>query len=312
MKLLVPEGTALDVALPGEVQVVTYDVAQPVPDAHLDAEALVTWGNPRAQLVDAAQRLTKLRWVQALNAGPDMVLAAGFPAHVTITSGRGLHDATVTEHALTLTLAVLRRVPEMVAAKGERRWAGELGGLQPLHDPAGVRTLIGARALLWGFGSIAVRLAPVLRSLGAQVTGVATKAGVRDGFTVIATHEVPAALPNTDVLISLLPDVPATRGALNADVFAALPRRAVVVNVGRGAVLDEAALDAALRDDVIAGAALDVFDTEPLPPASPLWSTPRLVISPHAAGGRPIGAGSLIAHNVAALLAAQPLRNVAR
>lgn len=308
LTVLVPEGTELDV----DAKVVFYDVTKPVADAHLDAEVLVVWGNPRAQVADAAKRMTKLRWVQALAAGPDVVLAAGFSPSVIITSGRGLHDATVTEHTLALTLAVLRRVPEMVAAQGERRWAEELGGLKPLHDAGAVRTLIDARVLLWGFGSIAAKLAPLLRALGAKVTGVATKAGERDGFEVISTDDVPRVLPQTDVLISLLPDLPSTRGVLNAQVFSLLPKRAVVVNVGRGAVLDEAALEQALKGGAISGAALDVFETEPLPASSSLWSTPSVLISPHAAGGRPIGAGRLIAENLRALLDGRPLKNLAR
>lgn len=306
--LLVPAGTELDVELPGEVKVVRYDVAEPIPD--VGADALVVWGNPPAHVKDAARSLTTLRWVQTLAAGPDVVLQAGFAPHVVLTSGRGLHDATVCEHALALTLAVLRRVPEMVAAQRERRWADELGGLKPLHDETAVRTLIGARVLVWGFGSIAARLAPVLTALGATVTGAATTAGVRHGFEVVS--DVTPVLPQTDVLISLLPDLPSTRGVLNAKVFSKLPKRAVVVNVGRGAVLDEAALLKALSNGDIAGAALDVFVTEPLPSTSPLWASPRLLISPHAAGGRPIGAGKLIAENVKALLAGQPLKNLAR
>ncbi|MGV3620492.1 MAG: NAD(P)-dependent oxidoreductase [Archangium sp.] len=303
--ILVPEGTELDVAFPGEVKVVRYDVAKPIPD--VGADGLVVWGNPPAHVKEAAAKLKTVRWVQTLAAGPDVVLQAGFDARVAVTSGRGLHDATVCEHTLALTLAVLRRVPGMVAAQNEKRWADELGGLKPLHDETAVRTLIGARVLVWGFGSIAAKLAPVLSALGATVKGAATTAGTRHGFEVVS--DVKPLLPETDVLISLLPDLPETRGVLNAEVFAKLPKRAVVVNVGRGAVLDEAALLKALQTGEISGAALDVFVTEPLPRESPLWSAPNLLISPHAAGGRPIGAGKLIAENVNALLDGRELRN---
>ncbi len=148
--------------------------------------------------------------------------------------------------------------------------------------------------------------------LGAQVTGVATTAGTREGFEVITPAGVPAALPDTEVLISLLPDLPGTRGLLGASVFAALPPRAVVVNVGRGAVLDEAALGAALSEGRLSGAALDVFATEPLPADAPLWAAPNLLVSPHAAGGRPVGAAALIARNLRALLADDALVNVVR
>jgi len=93
-------------------------------------------------------------------------------------------------------------------------------------------------------------------------------------------------------------------------VLGLLPPHAWVVNVGRGATLDEAALLDALRADRLGGAALDVFETEPLPADSPLWDEPRVLISPHAAGGRPVGAGELITANLTAFLAGTELRNV--
>jgi phosphoglycerate dehydrogenase-like enzyme len=110
----------------------------------------------------------------------------------------------------------------------------------------------------------------------------------------------------------VLPATPATRHALDATVFAQLPPHAWVVNVGRGATLDEAALLAAIREGGIAGAALDVFATEPLPADSPLWDEPRVLISPHAAGGRPVGADLLLQDNIAAFVREEPLRNLVR
>lgn len=306
MKVLLPGNLALAVAAPPGVRTVVFDPAAPVPEEHLDAEVLVTWGQDAEQLGREARRLTGLRWVQTLAAGPDAVLAAGFPPHVTITCGRGLHDRTVTEHTLALVLAGVRRLEDMVRAKDERRWAGELGGVQPLHPEGRVTTLLGARVLLWGFGSIARTLAPVLRSLGAEVRGVARSSGDRDGFPV--SDDVDAELPGTDVLVMLVPALPETRHALDARRLALLPRHALVVNVGRGATVDEAALVAALTEGTIAWAALDVTEEEPLPPASPLWDAPHLLVSPHAAGGRPVGADELVSANLAAYVAGEPLR----
>ena len=104
---------------------------------------------------------------------------------------------------------------------------------------------------------------------------------------MISAFDLPDHLPRTDVLVSLLPATEQTRHAIDAGVLALLPPRAWVVNVGRGTTLDEAALLDALRSGRLAGAALDVFETEPLPADSPLWDEPRVLISPHAAGGRP-------------------------
>ncbi|CAN5285785.1 phosphoglycerate dehydrogenase [soil metagenome] len=308
--VLLPLSIELDPALPEGVRAVRYDVRAPVPAEHVDADVLVVWMNSPAQLADCAQRLTRLRWVQTLAAGPDAVLDASFAPDVVVTNGRGLHDGPVAEHALALVLAAARSVPDLVRAQHEHRWARELGGAQQLDPPGAFRTLDGAHVLIWGFGSIAARLAPVLASLGAHVTVVARAAGERAGFRVVATADVAAELPTTDVLIGLLPATPETHHAIGPRVLGLLPSHAWVVNVGRGSTLDEDALLDALRTDRLAGAALDVFETEPLPAGSPLWDSPRVLISPHAAGGRPQGASELIGHNLAAFESGLPLRNV--
>jgi phosphoglycerate dehydrogenase-like enzyme len=310
MKLLLPDSLPLAPTLPDGVQAVVYDASVPVPDEHLDAEALVVWGSSSDDLRAVAGRMPRLRWVQTLAAGPDAVLAAGFPEDVVVTAGLGLHDATVTEHAVALVLALLRRLPAAARAQAEHRWARELGGLQPLRPADGVTSLIGARVLVWGFGHIGQTLAPVLRSLGAEVRGAARSAGERAGFPVVAEQDLEAELGRTDVLVMILPSTPATTRALDAGRLAALPPHAYVVNVGRGSTVDEAALVEALTGRRIAGAALDVTEEEPLPAGSPLWDAPGLVLTPHAAGGRPVGADELIAANVAALLAGRELRNV--
>ncbi|MGY1744204.1 NAD(P)-dependent oxidoreductase [Blastococcus sp. SYSU D00695] len=310
MKLLLPDSLPLAPELPAGVTAVTYPVAAPVPAGHRDAEALVVWGNRPADLAAVAGEMPRLRWVQSLAAGPDAVLAAGFPAGVAVTSGAGLHDAPVTEHAVALVLSLVRRLPAAARAQAAHRWARELGGLQPLHPEGPVTTLLGARVLVWGFGSIGATLAPVLRALGASVRGVARSAGERAGFPVVAEDELEAELACTDVLVMVLPATGATRHALDARRLAALPASAYVVNVGRGSTVDEAALVDALAAGRLAGAALDVTETEPLPPGSPLWDAPGLLLTPHAAGGRPVGADALVAENVAALLAGRPLRNL--
>jgi phosphoglycerate dehydrogenase-like enzyme len=310
VKILLPDSLPLAPALPEGVEAVRYGVGAPVPEEHLDAEALVVWGNAPADLRAVAGRMPRLRWVQTLAAGPDAVLGAGFPGDVVVTSGVGLHDRPVTEHALALVLALLRRLPAALAAQAEHRWADELGGLQPLHPEGAVTTLLDARVLVWGFGNIGQNLAPLLQALGAQVGGVGRSAGERSGFPVVAEDRLEAELEHTDVLVMILPATEATTHALDAGRLAALPRHAFVVNVGRGSTVDEPALVAALTEGRIAGAALDVTEVEPLPAESPLWDAPNLLLTPHAAGGRPVGADELVAANLAALLADRELRNV--
>src|SRR3954454_18062580 len=239
MKLLLPDSIPLAPALPEGVEAIVYDASAPVPDEHLDAEALVVWGSSGADLRAVAGRMPRLRWVQTLAAGPDSVLAAGFPEDVVITSGAGLHNRPVAEHALALVLALVRRLPAAARAQAEHRWAAGLGGLQPLHRAGAVTTLLDARVLIWGFGHIGQTLAPMLRQLGAQVRGVGRSPGERSGFPVVAEDELESELRQTDVLVMILPSTPATANARDAGRLAALPPHAHVVNVGRGSTVDE-------------------------------------------------------------------------
>ena len=309
MKILVPSIVDLAGELHPLVHVERYDPRAPLPAEHRDAEAIVTWGNSPENL-DSLRSLDRLRWVQALSAGVDHVLKIDVPDDVIVTSGSGLHDRTVTEHATALALTLLRRMPEAAAAQRRHEWSSDIGGVQPLRPEGRVTSFIDANVTIWGFGNIGQNLAGVLSMLGARVTGVARSAGERGGFPVVAESDIEGVLEGTDVLIMVLPSTDETRHALDAARIAALPAHAYVVNVGRGSTLDEAALAAALRAGDLAGAALDVTQTEPLPASSELWDTPNLILTPHAAGGRPDGAQKLIRENLRAFLAGDPLRNV--
>jgi phosphoglycerate dehydrogenase-like enzyme len=312
MKLLYPTSLKLDVrSLEGfSVNLQPYDVKQPIPEEHVDAEVLVTWTNSADNLSDAAARLTKLRWIQSLAAGPNDVLAAGFDtARIAVTTGSGLHDRTVAEHALGLLLAAARRFYEMRDYQLRGEWPAHLGGPQPDRPADRFTSLRDARVLVWGYGNIAKALTPALVGLGATVRGIARSAGVRDGIEVYAEDRLPDLLPETDALVMILPGSDSTANALSRERIAMLPRHAWVVNVGRGTSVDEDALADALDAGALGGAALDVFKTEPLPAPSRLWKTPNTIISPHAAGGRPQGAERLIAENLRRFIAGQSLNN---
>ncbi|KAH8159710.1 hypothetical protein CIB48_g8532 [Xylaria polymorpha] len=312
MKLLYPTSLKLDVSsLEGfSVSLHAYDVKEIIPESLIDADVLVTWTNSASNLQDAAKRMTNLRWIQSLAAGPNDVLSAGFPSSVTVTTGSGLHDRTVAEHTLGLLLAAARRFDEMRDYQVQSKWASHLGGPQPDRPSDRFTTLRDANVTIWGYGNIAKTLAPHLVALGASVRGIARSAGVRAGVEVYAEDRLPELLPRTDALVMILPGSESTKNALGADRLKLLPAHAWVVNVGRGTSVDEDALADALEKGDIGGAALDVFVKEPLPAESRLYKARNCIVSPHAAGGRPQDAEALIAYNLRRFLAGQELKNV--
>lgn len=310
LTVLIPNTITFHGQMPPGTRAVTYDVHSPIPPQHRDAQVVVVWANPPQRLAALPTELPKVEFVQGLMAGTEMVLQA-FPAHIPVASGRGLHDHPVAEHTLALLLAAMRSLPDLVRAHDRHEWRSDLGGVKQVALP-GIRTLTNARVTLWGFGSIATAIAPLLTALGAQVRGLATSAGQRQGYRVDAVSDRLEVLENTDILIMVLPDEPATAKILSTNELAQLPKHAIVINVGRGATVDEPALITALQQGEIAYALLDVVGNEPLPADDPLWDAPNLLITPHAAGGRPVGFSDLIVANTAAWLAGQPVQNRVR
>lgn len=309
VKILLPDTIRLHPRLPEGWQAVRVDASVPIPDEHHDAEVLVLWGPSEDHLTSAVCSLTRLRFVQTLSAGVESVLDAGFNRDVILANGSGLHDLTVAEHTIAVLLSLVRDLPAALQCQGRHEWSEQLGGIRELQPSGKITTLLDTRTLIWGFGRIAQALAPILHSLGSSVTGVARHSGERAGFPVISNQSAMDELAHTDVLISVLPATSETRGILGAEVFAALPSRAVVVNVGRGSVVDQQALIKALETHEIAAAALDVTTPEPLPPDHPLWNAPGLILTPHAAGGRPVGATELVERNLQAVANGRPIEN---
>lgn len=308
-KVLVPDVLTNWPEVPG-IDLVVYDPSKTIPEAHRDAKGIVVWGMSDAGVEALPQALPDVEVVQLLSAGADAAVRAGFKPEVQICSGRSLHDEPVAEHALALILAAARSLNVLMRAQIGHRWAGELGGMQPEPNPERFTTLKDANVTIWGYGSIGRKLATHLEHLGANVTGIASSRREEGSVTVWTPADTPEVLPNTDVLVLILPATPATEKALGADELALLPKHAWVVNVGRGATADEEALIEALQNGTIAGAALDVTAIEPLPPSSKLWDLPNAIITPHAAGGRPRGARELIEKNLAAWLGGEPLQNL--
>jgi phosphoglycerate dehydrogenase-like enzyme len=311
LKVLIPDSLPLALTTPhAEIEYIPYSVTSTDFATVQDAELMVVWMNSSENLSAAKQQLTHLRLVQTLAAGPDQVLAAGFPDSVSIASGRGLHDTTVAEHTLALALATIRNLDNLNTAQREHRWDSKTINEQADPSTSHLYTLKGAQVLIIGFGSIAHHLAPMFSQLGAIVTGVAQSAGTRDGYPVIASSEMSAKLSEFNVVISLLPYAPENEKKFNTDFFAAMNSSAIFINVGRGKTVDEDALAHALLSKQIRKAAIDVTYLEPLDSSSPLWEIPELIITPHISGGRPQNAEQLIEANAQLLLSGGHLLNL--
>ena len=247
-------------------------------------------------VTDVLARMTGLRVVQALTAGVDN-LRRDIPGGVTLCNGRGIHDASTAELALTLTLASLRGIPGFVRAQERHAWQG---GWHP--------ALADKRVLLVGYGAIGEAVEARLRPFEVEVVRVARRA--RDGVHPI--DELPALLPDADVVILIVPLTDETRGLADAGFLAAMKDGALLVNVARGPVVDTEALLAALASGRIR-AALDVTDPEPLPAGHPLWDAPNLLVSPHVGGSSSAmwpRAHRLVRDQLHRFAAGEPLVNV--
>lgn len=231
------------------------------------------WERPQELL----RRAPRLRWVQATSSGiGPLVERLGLAgSSLQITTAAGIHAQPLAEFVLLAALHFAKEMPRMSAWKSERHWERFCG-----------REVAGSRMTLLGLGRVGSRIAELSGALGIEVTGYRRTPGGEAPARVarvVDTAGLDAALPETDLLVIAVPDTPETRNLVDRRRLELLPASAVVVNVGRGAVLDETALIELLRAGRLRGAALDVFADEPLPAASPLWELPNVIISPHSA-----------------------------
>lgn len=275
-----------------------------------NADAYVGFGMPRA-LFAAAPRL---RWIHTAAAGVGSLLFPELAASdVVLTNSAGVHAVPMAEHVLGGVLFLLRQFEVAVAQQRERVWNRD----PFVGENTRVRELGECRALIVGAGGIGTEIARRLSALGAHCTGIRRRPdrGVPEGFgAVFGADALDSLLPNADILIIAAPATGATRGLVTAERLDHLPQGALVVNVARGSLLDERALAERLRNGRVGGAVLDVFEREPLPPDSELWSVPRLLLTPHVSATSPGGYWrrelELFTDNWARFAAGRPLRNV--
>ncbi|MEO6212415.1 MAG: D-2-hydroxyacid dehydrogenase [Vicinamibacterales bacterium] len=263
----------------------------------------------RAQHFQAAPRL---RWVHSPVAGVGGMLSADvIHSPVVMSNSRGMSGETIAEHVLALALALFRKFPLAFRSQTERRWSQD-----DTRRPPAIRMIKGSRVLLIGLGGIGIAAAQRFAALGASVTGVRrrTDLPVPAGVArVVGTGEMMTVLPDADIVVIAAPQTHSTRALIGARELSVMTRAAILINVSRGMLVDEAALADALRQGLIAGAGLDVFEHEPLDPSSPLWELANVIITPHVAGFRADhwdAATDIFAENLRRFEQRAPLLNV--
>ena len=272
-----PDAEWLDLVqpLPDGVRARVWDVCSDPREAlGEDADqvrAVVLPYGSRATALGALADLPRLALAQSLSAGVD-TLAPAVPPGTPLANAAGVHDASTGELAVALALASLRGIDTAVRDAEQARWR-----------PARRRTLADRRVLLLGTGGIGGAIAARLRPFEVDLVRVASRARTDADGVVHSVDDLPALLPTAEVVVVALPLTDATRGIVDAAFLAALPEHALLVNVGRGALVDTAALLAELEKGRLT-AALDVVDPEPLPADHPLWGAPGLLITPHVGG----------------------------
>jgi phosphoglycerate dehydrogenase-like enzyme len=257
---------------------VTIDVQsqrEPAAAALTKADVLITFGQTMKNLKLGLEGAARLKWVQALGTGLDGITdQPALDPSVIVTSLHGVHGAPVSEAAMAGMLALARDIPRFARNQDKRHWG---------RWPA--RLLHQKTVGILGIGVIAEALAPKCKAFGMTVIGLTSaKRAIAHFDSVHDIDELHDVAPHLDFLVLLTPYSAATHHLIDARVFAAMKPSACLVNVARGGVVDEDALIEALRGRRIAGAALDVFEQEPLPPDHPLWTFENVIITTHQGG----------------------------
>jgi phosphoglycerate dehydrogenase-like enzyme len=263
-----------------------------------ETEILYAWNFPRELL----GRAPRLRWIQNMGAGVERFLVPELAPEVILTRAAGIFGPWMAEYTLGWALWTTQKMERFRAQQRKGEWREV--------NPTRLR---GTTLCVVGLGDIGRTIARAARALGMIVIGVSRSgARVREAHRVLRTAALPRALAAADFAVLTVPLTDATRGLIDAPALAAMKPGAWLINIARGAVVDEAALVTALRERRIGGAVLDVFVEEPLPPAHPLWALDNAVITPHISGpSTPEEITPIFEDNLRRYLAGRPLRHVA-
>lgn len=267
------------------------------------ADAVFAWDFRSTSLADLWPSLPRVAWVHAASAGVDHLLFPALLERATmVTNSAGVFDRPIAEYVLGLLLMHAKGFRATLEAQAGHRW-----------DYRETRDIAGARLVVVGLGRIGRAVAQLARACGMQVVAVRREAADDpDADVVYGTTGLRDAVGDADFVVVTVARTLETRRLIDAGVIAAMRPSAFLVNVSRGDAVDAAALATALRDGRLGGAALDVFDVEPLPPDDPLWTTPNLIVSPHMSGdstGWDDRVIELFADNARRQLAGVELRN---
>ena len=259
------------------------------------------------QFFSATRKAPGLKWLHVFNAGVDHpVFATILERGVRLTTSSGSVAEPIAQTAITGVLYLARNFPSWMAAQRSHKW-------DPMRSADYPRDLRGQVMLVYGLGGIGTEIARLARCFGLYVIGVrrnAAKSAYVD--EVHSSDKLAELMPRCDWLVIACPLTDETRGTVNAALLAKLPRRARVINVSRGEIVDEAALIAALQSGSLAGAYLDVFAQEPLPPDSPLWDLQNVLVTPHnsaASAGNEARVNAIFLNNLRRWTRNEPLVN---
>jgi phosphoglycerate dehydrogenase-like enzyme len=239
-----------------------------------EAEAMLTWGPPAGTLA----QMPKLRWAQALTAGVEHWLArTDLSPSLTLTCARGTHRVQMPENILGALFHITKPYAAIVGDNAASTWTRRVSS-----------TLAGQTLGILGLGAIGQELARKAAALEMRVIGTRRATGALAHVErVYAPEETDEVLAQSDFVVLLLPATPETENIINAARLARMKKTAWLLNFGRGALIDDAALVAAAKSGTIAGAILDVFRQEPLPKDDPFWGTENILVLPHIGGLHP-------------------------
>lgn len=241
-------------------------------------------------------------WISVGGSGVDH-LGPWDPARTTVTNAAGVAVEQMAEYVIAAALHFRLDVPGLMADRAAAHWRKERM----------MRPLRGGTALVVGLGRTGQAVAARACAMGMRVIGVRNSPAPVEGVAVHPPADLPILWPQADLIALCTPLTPATRGLVNAAAIAAMKRDAIIADVSRGGVIDGVALAAALSAGHLAGAALDVFEAEPLPPGHPLWSTPRTLVSPHCSSvfdGWEQASVAMFCDNIHRWLRGEPLQNL--